>query len=496
MQRTYLLFLGDTLTSARGFNFEERSLYTIEITTRDADTSFTQDLTIDITDENDAPTFVILSRHTIAENAEPGVVGFLTALDEDADDQHVYFLSSAGVPFSISGNRLFATKKLDYEERSSYEIFIRAIDQDDAKSDTIPFIINITNVNEPPTAVSLTDTMVSENEPSGTVVGRLITVDDDIKNDDGDASDLHTYTLGGEDSGFFSITDSYELVTSTSFDFEAKPSSYEIDITSRDIAGLMWTQTFTILVTDANDAPTDITLSANVIAENQVSGFLIGVLSSMDPDVGDTHTYSLKDDSDTFQIVGNQLQSKMPLNYETNPRPVITIITRDEKGGIFEKDFTLEVTDVNDAPTAITLSNDIINENKETAVIGIFNSIDEDDPNMDSVYIYSIDNDTFQIMGDTLKTKPSLNYEEKLSYTIQITTDDGQGGIYSDNLLIRVYNINDAPTTITLSNDTINENVSIGSTIGTLHTVDEDEGENHHYVLSGTDGGSFSYCGK
>ena len=489
---------GDTLKTARGFNFEDRSLYTIEITTRDADTSFTQGLTIDITDENDAPTFVIISNHVIAENAEPGVVGFLTALDEDADDQHVYFLSGAGVvPFTISGNRLFSTKRLDYEEQSSYEIFIKARDQSDAESDTIPFIINITNVNEPPTAISLTDTMVSENEPSGTVVGRLITVDDDLKNDVGDASDLHTYTLGGVDSGFFSITDSYELVTSTSFDFEAK-SSYEIVITSRDRAGFAWTQTFTISITDSNDSPTNISLSANVIAENQVSDTLIGVLSSTDPDVGDFHTYSLRDDSDTFQIVGNELQSKLPLNYETNSRPVITIISNDGKGGIFEKDFTLEVTNENDAPTAITLSNDTINENKERGtVIGIFNSIDEDDPNMDSVYTYSIENDTFQIVGDTLKTKLSLNYEEKLSYTIQITTDDGQGGIYSGDLIIRVYNINDAPTAITLSNHAIDENVSIGSTIGTLHTVDEDENENHHYVLSGIDDGrSFRIVGN
>ena len=166
---------GDTLTSAGEFNFEERSLYTIQVTTRDADTSFTQDLTIDITDENDAPTFVNLSNHTIAENAEPGVVGLLTASDEDADDQHVYFLEEKEelIPFSIGGDRLFATKKLDYEERSSYEISIKAIDRDSAESNTISFTIDITNVNEPPTAVSLTNESVSENEPSGTVVGKV-----------------------------------------------------------------------------------------------------------------------------------------------------------------------------------------------------------------------------------------------------------------------------------------------------------------------------------
>ena len=489
---------GDTLKTARGFNFEDRSLYTIEITTRDADTAFTQDLIIEITDENDAPTFVIISNHVIAENAEPGVVGFLTALDEDADDQHVYFLSGAGVvPFTISGNRLFSTERLDYEEQSSYEIFIKARDQSDAESDTIPFIINITNVNEPPTAVSLTDTMVSENVPLGTVIGRLTTTDDDRVN--GAQSNRYIYTLGGTDSLFFAIANGNELVTNGALNFEEK-SSYAIMITTEDFGGNQFTWSFNIIVKNENDSPTDIALSANVIAENQVSDTLIGVLSSTDPDVGDFHTYSLKDDSDTFQIVGNELQSKLPLNYETNPRPVITIISNDGQGGIFEKDFTLEVTDVNDAPTAITLSNDTINENEETGtVIGIFNSMDEDDPNMDSVYTYTLGDtyeNTFQIVGNQLQTKVPLNYEEKLSYTIQITTDDGQGGMYSDNLIIRVYNINDAPTAITLSNHAIDENVSIGSTIGTLQTVDEDENENHHYVLSGIDGGSFRIVGN
>ena len=198
--------------------------------------------------------------------------------------------------------------------------------------------------------------------------------------------------------------------------------------------------------------------------------------------------------------MGDELQSKISLNYETNPRPVITIITRDEKGGVFEKDFTLKVTNENDAPTAITLSNYAIDENEETGtVIGILNSIDEDDLLMNGVYTYTLGDtyeDTFQIVGDTLKTKLSLNYEEKLSYTIPITTEDGHNGVYSDSLIIRVLNINDAPTAITLSNDTINENVSIGSTIGTLHTVDEDENENHHYVLSGVDSSSFRIAGN
>ena len=57
---------------------------------------------------------------------------------------------------------------------------------------------------------------------------------------------------------------------------------------------------------------------------------------------------------------------------------------------------------MNDAPTAITLSNDTINENSAVGtIIGILNTIDPDDPDNNDTYIYTINgalSDTFQIV--------------------------------------------------------------------------------------------------
>ena len=177
------------------------------------------------------------------------------------------------VYFTLVGDTLKTAKEFDFEIKKSYPITLTTHHPDEGKFYDSVFILTIRNVNEPPTLIALTDVSVSENELLGTVVGRLSTVDDDIKNDVGDASDLHTYTLGGAEGGLFSIQGDNELVTSRSFDFEVK-SSYEIDITSRDVGGLVWTQTFTILVTDANDAPTDILLSNHEIAENSEVGYV------------------------------------------------------------------------------------------------------------------------------------------------------------------------------------------------------------------------------
>ena len=53
---------------------------------------------------------------------------------------------------------------------------------------------------------------------------------------------------------------------------------------------------------------------------------------------------------------------------------------------------------------------------------------------------------------------------EKSSYTIQITTDDGQGGIYNTTFVISVNDVNEKPTKIILSNNIISKNSDVGTT--------------------------------
>ena len=71
----------------------------------------------------------------------------------------------------------------------------------------------------------------------------------------------------------------------------------------------------------ANQAPTDITLSAGSIAENQPVGTVVGTLSTTDADVGDTFTYSLvsgtgSTDNASFTISGNQLLTAASFDFE------------------------------------------------------------------------------------------------------------------------------------------------------------------------------------
>jgi len=94
---------------------------------------------------------------------------------------------------------------------------------------------------------------VAENQPVGTTVGTLSTVDPD-------AGGTFTYSLvagmGSADNGQFTISGAL-LKTAAVFDYELMTKkSYSIRIRSTDQGGLYKEKMFTIGVTDVNDSGT------------------------------------------------------------------------------------------------------------------------------------------------------------------------------------------------------------------------------------------------
>ena len=164
-----------------------------------------------------------------------------------------------------------------------------------------------------------------------------------------------------------------------------------------------------VYVKKANQAPTDITLSNNTVAENEPAGTTVGNLTTTDPDVGDTHTYGLVPgagdaDNASFQISGATLQTAAPLDHDAKSSYSVRIQTNDGKGGIYEEQFTITVTNVNEAPTDIALSNSSVAENQAagTAV----GNLSSTDPDAGDTHTYSLvsgtgseDNASFQVVG-------------------------------------------------------------------------------------------------
>jgi hypothetical protein len=102
-----------------------------------------------------------------------------------------------------------------------------------------------------------------------------------------------------------------------------------------------------------SQAPTDLSLSNLSIKERRPVGTEIGTLSTVDPDTGETFTYTLVggvggEDNAQFEIVGNSLKTKAVFDYETKATYSVRLQTSDGNGGVLQKNLSINVLDVSE----------------------------------------------------------------------------------------------------------------------------------------------------
>gem|GEM_PF-3865804 len=315
--------------------------------------------TVTIAGANDAPTDTAITSSTVAENQPINtVVGDFSTTDVDAGDTFTYTLvagagSTDNGSFNINGAQLRTGASFDFETKSSYAIRIRSTDAGGLFFEE-QYVITVTNVNEAPTNIALSSNTIGENMPVNTVIGNLSTTDPD-------AGDTFTYSLvvgvGDTDNASFNINGN-QLRSCLTFDFETK-SSYSIRVRSTDAGSLNFEKVFTITIVNNNDAPTDIALSNSSVAENSAINTVVGNFSTTDQDAGNTFTYTLvvgtgDNDNGSFNINGAQLRTSATFDFETKSSYTIRVRSTDNSAAFFEKQFTITVTDVPEAPVLVT----------------------------------------------------------------------------------------------------------------------------------------------
>ncbi|MFM7407445.1 MAG: ExeM/NucH family extracellular endonuclease [Cuspidothrix sp.] len=210
-----------------------------------------------------------------------------------------------------------------------------------------------------------------------------------------------------------------------------------------------------------NTAPSNITLSATSINENVNANSVVGTFTTTDPTIGDTFTYSFvpgTNDNAAFTISANQLLINASPNFEAKSSYNIVVRSTDNGGLTFDKALTINVNDVNEAPTDLTLSSNQVNENVPVkTVVGTFSSTDPDTGN---TFTYSLvsgtgdtDNSVFTIVGNQLQINSSPNFEVKSSYNILVQTSDQGGLFYQKPLTINILDVNEIIGTV--GNDTL-----------------------------------------
>jgi VCBS repeat-containing protein len=259
-----------------------------------------------------------------------------------------------------------------------------------------------------------------------------------------------------------------------------------------------------------NEAPTDLAITPSSTNENVAAGSVIGTLSSIDPNASDTFTYSLvtgtgSTDNSAFTLVGNQLQINSSPNFETKANYSVLVRTTDQDGLFFNKALTIAINNVNETPTDLAISVSNINEN--VAANSVIGTLSSTDPDASNTFTYSLvtgtgdtDNSAFAIASNQLQINSSPDFEAKASYSVLVRTTD-QGGLTFDKALtITINDVNEAPTDLTITASSINENVAAGSVIGTLSSIDSDASNTFTYGLvtgtGSTDNSAFTLVGN
>ncbi|WP_425391041.1 BspA family leucine-rich repeat surface protein [Ekhidna sp.] len=247
-----------------------------------------------------------------------------------------------------------------------------------------------------------------------------------------------------------------------------------------------------------NSAPTDITLSSQAINENEALGTIVGTLTAVDEDTDDSHTFELvegDEDNHLFDIIDDNLVTDTVFNHEEKSEYTVRIKTTDEQGEAFEKTFTIQIDDVNDAPI-LTEMNFEIQENIENGVVvGQIESTDEDGDDITLSIVNSTAAGAFDIQSDQLIVVDSslIDYELNEQIDITIRADDGLATtdiVYN----IIITNIDEAPY-ITATVYDLDENSLENSIAADLAVTDPENDNISISITSGNDEGTFYATG-
>ena len=207
-------------------------------------------------------------------------------------------------------------------------------------------------------------------------------------------------------------------------------------------------------------APTNLAVSPSSVAENSAIGTVIGSFTTTDLTFGDSFTYTLVNsasfpDNAAFTISGNQLKVNAAFDFETDNSYTIKVRTTDQTDSFFEKEFTITVTDVNEAPTAVELTNAMtaIAENSDTTTrIKVANiAITDDALGTNNLSLSGADAAIFEIQGTELFIKAGtvLDFETQSNFSLTVEVDDPSVGDTPDattDFTLTITNVNDAPT--------------------------------------------------
>ncbi|WP_241696568.1 cadherin domain-containing protein [Stenotrophomonas sp. SAM-B] len=333
---------------------------------------------------------------------------------------------------------------------------------------------------------------------NGTVLGNFARVDAD--------NDGFTFSLADNAGGRFAISAAGVLTIANAslLDYETN-ASHQIVVRVTDAGGLTRDKTFTVAVTNVDEAPGTPSVSSQpvaIAAENAaLGGVLIANLSSSGGN--GTYSYVLEGDSrGWFTLVGNQLKFRagLVLDFEAlkaagmtlsdadgdgRQEAVYSVSVRAVSGGLSSvgvRTITVRLEDVNDAPHGITADRTLtIAENTANgAAVGTFSGQDQDTTDGLTFSLVNNAGGRFAISAAgalTVANGSLLDYESATTHAVTVRVTDSHGATRDQVFQVGVSNVNEAPRTPDVVQHIVltGENTGVaGQVVATLSSSDPD----------------------
>ena len=468
----------------------------------------TEDWTISVSEVQVAPTDIELMGSSVDENVPVGtLVGTLSTSDANVADTHTYTFVG-GHPANdffdiINGNQL-VTDALAFNHEGA-ESFMIEIRTDDGNGGTFDeeFEIDINDINEAPTGISLD----VSNSDEGVVANAFMT---DIIVDDPDDGDSHTFTLvagsGDDDNGVFDIMGvPSQLINLEDFDFESQ-DEYSVLVRATDTEGLFFELPLTISINDLNEAPI-IEDQTFEVSEFAVNDFVIGNIAAIDPDVAQSQTLTfiefMADPDNPLQVLADgtiSVRDQSLLNHEFEGAQVVLffdVTVTDNGTGMLSSmaTITVNVLNENEAPTGIEFSDNTIDES--TPIGTLIGSFETDDQDFNETHTYTLvagsgdtGNASFDIVDDELRSAVIFDFETQQTFDIRVRSTDADGLFIEETFPVSINDLPPQITAIELDNTAVNENEGVGTLVGTFSTIGEDLADSFMYSFVSGEGDS------
>ncbi|WP_425390750.1 cadherin domain-containing protein [Ekhidna sp.] len=495
--------------------------YEIQVNAWDGVNGTNQSIVINVTNIDESPIFITSSTFDYLENSTDPI-------DIDANDGDGG-ASDAGVTYSISGGddeTLFSINSVSGELA-----FTTSPDHEsptDANQDNIYLVEVTANDGVNSSVLSITITVINEDEPPIITVSSSIDFEENSTNsvvevtatngDGGIVDEDITYSLGGDDQGFFTIGSSTGILDFLSApDYENPQDTdadniYELEVTASD--GINTTDaTFTVSVTNINEVPVFTSSSSVDFIENSVSDVIDVNANNGDGGNEDAGImYSLVGGTDISRFNVNSSDGVLTFNvspdYEnpvdTNGDNIYQIEVAASDG--FESSIqliTVTVTNTNENPVISAQAFSLDENSAFGTLVGTVQATDEDGDPVSYLLVSGNTNSAFTLDNNsgelTVNSPTVLDFETIQSFDLLVQVFDGNGGSATATITVNLNDIDETGNTDPVIADqtfSLDENSAFGTVVGTVVASDDDGDPLTYSITSGNTNSAFTISGS